>query len=91
MHKISEGPWFLKVYNFVTEKSRTLAEMPSGTEDFVLSEDDHVLCANNSKLLKLSKDNRWQIVIDLKPLNIVNINRLAISKNLMAIVSVLKP
>ncbi len=90
VHKITADHWILKVYNLVSEKSRTLAEMPIGTEDFALDETGNVICASDSKLMKLSKDGRWQTLIDLKPLNIKNINRLAINKNRMAIVSVSK-
>jgi hypothetical protein len=88
VHKITSDHWILKSYNLITEKSRTIAEMPAGTEDFTLDENGNVICANDSKLLKLSKEGHWQLLIDLKPLKIGNINRIAMNKNLIALVSV---
>jgi hypothetical protein len=91
VHKITNDRWLLKNYNVSTEKSKTLAVMPVGTEDFVLNENGTIFCANDSKVFKLTYDGHWQTLIDLMPLDIRNINRLAISKDQMAVVSVLKP
>lgn len=90
VHKITPDHWILKSYNLTTEKSKQLAEMPLGTEDFTLDEAGTIYCASDSKLFKLLPDGKWQKLADLMPLNIRNINRLAISKNKMAIVSVVK-
>ncbi len=90
VHKITPDLWILKSYNLSTEKSKTIAEMPVGSEDFTLDDYGNVICGNDSKLMKLSKEGRWQVMIDLKPLKIGNINRLAMKKNLLAIVSVAK-
>ncbi len=90
VHKITAEHWILKSYNIVTEKSKTLAEMPPGTEDFVLDQNHNLLCASDTKLYKLSKEGRWQMLTDLTTLKIKNINRIAIKNNLVAVVSVAK-
>jgi hypothetical protein len=91
VHKITADQWKLKSYNLITEKSKTLAEMPKGIEDFAIDETGKIYCASDSKILRLTDNSRWQTLTDLAPLKIKNINRLAITKNRMAIVSVTKP
>lgn len=90
VHKITENQWRLKAYNLTTEKSRVIAEMPRSTEDFIINEDGIIFCATNSKILRLTNDGRWQTTIDLLPLNIQKISRLAINKNRIVVVSITK-
>ncbi|MGB3085895.1 MAG: hypothetical protein WBB21_14315 [Saprospiraceae bacterium] len=87
VHKITDELWQLKSYNILTEKSNLLATMPKGTEDFVLDEYNQVICASGSKLLRLNRPQGWHVLVDLLPLNIDKITRLALYKNRIILVS----
>lgn len=87
VHKITDANWVLKSYNVTTEKSKTIATMPTGIEDFVLNSNQQVLCANGSNLLRLSESGSWNVLADLKKFNIKNIGRLALFENRLVLVN----
>jgi len=87
VHKITEDHWVLKSYNIDTEKSKTIAKMPPGVEDFVINSNQQLICASKSSILRLTESGTWSILTDLKALNINNIGRLAIFGNRLVLVN----
>ncbi len=87
IHKITPDKWYLKIYQASSEKSKIIAEMPNGTEDFAIDESGNIYCANDSKIFKLTASGIWHAVVDLKPLGISQLNRLTISGKRIAVVS----
>lgn len=87
VHKITEDHWVLKSYNIDSEKSKTIAKMPHGVEDFVIDENQQIICAQKSSILRLNDAGSWRILIDLKSFNINNIGRLAMIGNRLVLVN----
>jgi hypothetical protein len=90
IQKSATENWLLKKYSISTEKSDIIAVMPKYVEDFTIDQDGSIYCASDSRIFRLSNSGRWVTVMDLKPLGITNLNRIAISKKLVAAVSVKK-
>lgn len=87
VHKINSSQWKLKAYNITSEISTLIAEMPPGTEDFALNENNEIFCAHGSKILKLGNNGVWNTMADLAKFNINNLSRLSIKNNLLALVN----
>lgn len=87
VHKITEDHWVLKSYNIDSEKSKTIAKMPLGVEDFVIDSNQQIICANKSSILRLNESGIWRILTDLKTFHINNIGRLAKNGNRLILVN----
>lgn len=87
VHKITEDHWVLKSYNIDSEKSKTIAKMPLGVEDFVIDGNQQIICAHKSSILRLNEAGTWSILTDLKIFNINNIGRLAMFGNRLVLVN----
>lgn len=91
VHKYSEKHWFLKRYIWAERKSEILIEMPEGSEDFVIMNDESILSASGSTLYRwhLEKtQNRWDPVADFSVYGWNKVTRLSVnpSNNLLVIV-----
>lgn len=88
VHKIGNTN-FLKSINLTTKKAKTITVMPEATEDFLLINDNLLLSAKGSKILKFSIDlsQDWEEVIDLKEMEIDNINRMITNRNRLIFVA----
>ncbi|MCO6462966.1 MAG: hypothetical protein J5I52_02335 [Saprospiraceae bacterium] len=79
VHKTNNLQWFLKTYDPVTGQFNTVCSMPRGTEDFELVNDDMILAADDSRLLKFeaSSDLGWQELYDFAGYGIHHIQRMS--------------
>lgn len=87
VHKINPSKWILKAYNIQTEISTIIADMPVGTEDFAINENNDFFCTSGSKILKLGKKGIWNTVADLSGYSIKGLSRLSVRNNLVALVN----
>jgi hypothetical protein len=91
VHKYSEKHWFLKRYIWADRKSEILIEMPAGSEDFVILNDESILSASGSTLYRWhfeKTQNRWDPVADFSVYGWNKVSRLSVnpSNNLLVIV-----
>ncbi len=86
VHKITSDFWYLKKLNPITNKISIISEID--VEDFVLLPSGSFLKGKGSKLYKLGiKDSNWTEVADLNEYGILNINRMAVSRNKLVLIS----
>ncbi len=91
IHKYSEKHWFLKRYIWAERKSEILIEMPAGTEDFVILNDESILSASGSTLYRWHFEktfNRWDPIFDFSVYGWNKVSRMSVnpSNNLLVIV-----
>ncbi|MGB3801225.1 MAG: hypothetical protein WA952_15525 [Lewinella sp.] len=81
----SVTPWRLMQKNLyrLEEDAAPIAELPDGTEDFVLMQDGSFLTGRGSKLYRLypNREGGWQLVADLNYYGLQDITRMALSKD----------
>ncbi|WP_116108244.1 hypothetical protein [Lewinella sp. IMCC34191] len=81
----SVTPWRLMQKNLyrLEEDAQPIAELPDGTEDFVLLRDGSYLTGRGSKLYRLfpNRDGGWQLVADLNYYGLQDITRMALSRD----------
>ncbi|PPK84391.1 hypothetical protein CLV84_4161 [Neolewinella xylanilytica] len=81
----STTPWRLMQKNLyrLDEPAESVAELPDGTEDFVLLRDGSFLTGQGSKLYRLfpNRESRWQLVADLNFYGLRDITRMALSND----------
>ncbi|MDF1696730.1 MAG: hypothetical protein P1U56_12890 [Saprospiraceae bacterium] len=89
VHKISEETWYIKSYNIEDRTARIITQTRPGSEDFVLLSNGTILMAEGSKLFSLRPevDTFWNEIEDLSDYGILNINRLASSRNRLILVN----
>ncbi|MFT6337204.1 MAG: hypothetical protein ACJATI_003966 [Halioglobus sp.] len=89
IHKISPEKSYIKSYNAETNDFTSIAETLAGSEDFELLNDGTFIMGSGSQLYKLNPeiDNSWLEVIDLAEFEIMNITRLAASRNRLVLVN----
>lgn len=89
IHKISPEKSYIKSYNAETNDFTSIVETLAGSEDFELLNDGTFIMGSGSKLYKLNPeiDNSWLEVIDLAEFEIMNITRLAASRNRLVLVN----
>jgi hypothetical protein len=80
--------WKIKKYNPTTQTSALVQTLPKGSEDFALDDQHQLYCSQGSKILRSQHPGKWTIVINLEAYRILNIQRIAISKNSLALVNV---
>ncbi|MCC6816638.1 MAG: hypothetical protein IT267_09520 [Saprospiraceae bacterium] len=81
----------LKAYNPSTGKMSIIAEMPENSEDFVIQNNNSVLCSSGSRLLQYSYEkNMWKVLLDLSKYNLHHIGRFALRKNRLVLVNEVK-
>jgi hypothetical protein len=87
--KTSADRWYLKSFNPDNGRTKTLIQMPTGSEDFEVAKDGTIYCTQGSKIYScnLIVNKEFTEAIDLRNYNIDNISRIAIMDNQMAIVS----
>ncbi len=88
----SVRPWQLTERNLyrLDEAPQVIAELPDGTEDFVLLRDGSFMTGRGSKLYRLipGQETGWQLVADLNYYGLQDITRMALSDDSqLAIVS----
>ncbi len=83
VHKIRPDLWLLKMYNIKDKAISTLCQMPQNTEDFEVLPNGIVITGVGPKLktFNVKKDTDWVEIADLSSLNIMNINRLNLSRD----------
>lgn len=91
IHKYSEKHWFLKRYIWAERKSEILIEMPAGSEDFVILNDESILSASGSTLYRWHFEktlNRWDPVVDFSVYGWNKVSRMSVnpSNNMLVIV-----
>ena len=89
VHKQAENDWYVKSYNLLSNKSRTIVKALDGSEDFELLNDGSLLMGSGSTLYRYnpkSNDKEWQPLVDLKSYQIDNITRITSFKNQLVIV-----
>ncbi len=88
IHKESPESSMIKTYDPETDDVTAVIETLPGSEDFELLNDGTYIMGSGSILYKLnpSKDTEWVKVIDLAEFEIMNITRLAFSRNRLVIV-----
>ena len=89
VHKQAENDWYIKSYNLLSNKSRTIVKALDGSEDFELLNDGSLLMGSGSTLYRYdpkSNDKEWQPLVDLKSYKIDNITRITSFKNRLVIV-----
>lgn len=78
VHKILDSKWILKKYDPITERAEILADMPSGTEDFYLTNTNQIICGNGQTFFLLNPaEHRWVKTLSLPYPQIKQINRIA--------------
>lgn len=79
----SVTPWRLMERNLyrLDEEASAIAELPTGTEDFVILRDGSFLTGRGTKLYRLfpGNENGWQLVADLNYYGLQDITRMALS------------
>ena len=87
-HRPTPEKNYIKSYDPVTSKVTSIFETLPGSEDFELLNDGTFIMGSGSKLFKRnpSKDSTWIEVIDLAEFEIMNITRLAFSRNRLVLV-----
>ncbi|MCC6754330.1 MAG: hypothetical protein IT266_10155 [Saprospiraceae bacterium] len=85
--KSVDAQWLLKSYDPLSQRSRTLTTMPSGTQDFALDDSGQVYCASKGRILRLNAKGLWHTLIDLSPAGLNDIRRIAIRGNQLALVN----
>jgi len=92
IHKVSSEKWTLRSMNILDGSSQYFADMPKGVEDFVVLDQNLILCASNSKIYALDNNSsifsKWKELIDLSFLPIKNITRMAVNKSFSKIILV---
>lgn len=92
IHKASPESWYIKSYNVEDRKASTIVETRPKSEDFVLLPDGTILMAEGSKLYSIRPevDEYWNEVMDFTEFGILNISRLAVSRNRLVLVNTVK-
>ena len=88
IHKVSPESSFIKTLDVETKEVTSITETLPGSEDFELLNDGTFIMGSGSKLYKLNpnKESEWVEVIDLLEFEIMNITRLAFSRNRLVLV-----
>ncbi len=88
IHKTSPETGYIKSYDVESNKATIIANALDGSEDFELLNDGTFIMAKDSKLYALHplKNKSWVQVADLAEFDIMNITRLAVSRNRLVIV-----
>lgn len=83
VQKPTDQTWFLKTFDWKTNKSDILVKMPPGSEDFTVLPDGTLFTGQAAKLwqFKPGRDTDWKEVADLSKFGVKNISRLAASKD----------
>ena len=91
IHKQYEDVWYIKSYDYETNKSKLVATALPGVEDFEVLNDGSLLSAQGSKLFHHKANgvdnNDWVLVKDMEAYNIKNITRIAARKNKLVFVN----
>ncbi len=89
IHKVTPEISYIKSFDIETNKIASITETLIGSEDFELLNDGTFIMGSGSKLYKLNpeQDTSWQEVIDLADFEIMNITRLAASRNRLVLVN----
>jgi len=88
VHQTSPETGYIKSYDAETNEAIILANTLDGSQDFELLNDGTFIMAKESKLYMLhpEKHKSWIEIIDLAEFDIMNITRLAVSRNRLVIV-----
>ncbi len=88
LHKTSESTWHLKSYNVENNTTTTITKTIANSEDFELLSDGTIVMGQGSKLYSLNPtiDKEWKQIVDLAEYDILNITRLAVSRNKLILV-----
>ncbi len=88
VHKSDPETSYIKSYDVETNKVTSIIKTLPGSEDFELLNDGTFIMGSKSKLFKLNpaRENDWIEVIDLAEFDILNITRLAFSRNRLVLV-----
>lgn len=89
VEKVSRKFWYLKAYNFVFNTVEVIAQTPRETEDFALTDDGTFLMATGGFMYAFNAENdkAWRKVVDLRPLGLNKVSRIAIHGNKIALVN----
>ncbi len=89
VHKVTEDTWYIKSYNMEDRKATIITQTRPNSEDFALLSDGTIIMGEGSKLFSIhpSRDEYWQEIIDLAEFDIMNISRLAVSRNRLILVN----
>ncbi|NOT36411.1 MAG: hypothetical protein HOP11_03425 [Saprospiraceae bacterium] len=91
VHKILKDEWILKSYDVESEKMNRIANMPAGSEDFVILDNGDILCSAGGTILKLNKSRDvWELVFDLSGFGLNHIGRFSIRTNRLVLVNEIK-
>lgn len=84
VHKISPDKWMLRSMDLTTAKSEFIIEMPLGVEDYVVLQDNTVICGSESILYYYQVDQperKWEVLDDMSFYRISNLTRIAVNKS----------
>lgn len=89
VHKVSENNWYIKTYNPEERKATIITQTRPNSEDFVVLSDGTFLMAEGSKIYSIhpERDEFWTEIADLEEYDILNISRLAVSRNRLILVN----
>lgn len=88
IHKITDESWYIKSYDLESNKIDIVTRTRPGSEDFELLPGGRIIMAEESKIYSINPetDEYWTEIIDLAEFNIMNITRLASSRNRLILV-----
>ncbi len=85
VHKIADDFWYLKTYDFKSNKIKIVSEID--VEDFEILPSGTIVKASGGKLYKMSeKDQNWVMWLDLSEYGLKNITRIAAYRNKLMLV-----
>lgn len=89
LQKSKNSSWSIKRYDTLNLDASTIAIALQGQEDFIVLPDGTLIMGADSKLYKFkpTKDLDWIEIVDLKPIGVNKISRLAFDSGKLAIVS----
>lgn len=89
VHKVTEDDWYIKSYSIEERRASIITQTRPNSEDFALLSDGTIIMGEGSKLFSIhpERDEYWKEIIDLSELDILNISRLAVSRNRLVLVN----
>ena len=89
VHKVAEDDWYIKSYNIEERKASIVTKTRPKSEDFAMLSDGTIIMAEGSKLFSIhpERDEYWKEIIDVSEFDILNISRLAVSRNRLIVVN----
>ena len=89
VHKTSPETWYIKSLDPESNRITMITQTVTGSEDFELLSDGTYIMGKGSTLyfINPSRNDTWTEIVDLTEYGIMNINRLATSRNRLILVN----